>query len=68
MPLRTIPAAMSMTECCLTNTVEKQISRAVAMNRVFQPVLRNRLLSQAPKATARAPTVCREGQTLVLVS
>lgn len=48
-------ARISSTECCLTNTVETQISAAVRVKARFQPLLRKAGVFHAANITAREP-------------
>ena len=48
-------AIISSTECCLTNTVDTQISAAVRVKARFQPLLRKAGVFQAANITAREP-------------
>ncbi len=65
-PLRAMPQNTSRMECCLTKTVEREISSPRA---VIQRRWRRRdAASQAANTTAMEPTQCSEGLTLVLVS
>jgi len=57
-----------MIECCLRNTVEKDISMATMKNAAFIQSLSSFLHFHAEKHTASEPRTWIDGQTFVLVS
>ena len=59
---------MSRTECCLTNTVDAQISSASAATGTIQPRFYFGSARWTASAAPQQPMTCMLGQTLVLVS
>ena len=70
MAAQSISAAItSITECCLINTVDKQIDAVITIKKTFIKIERDRrLLSKTANKTAREPMTCMDGKMLVLVS
>ena len=62
------PAATSITECCLRNTVDRQMEAVARRKNTLHPRWASSFVSLAPYHTAMEPTTWREGHTLVLVS
>ena len=59
---------MSITECCLRNTVETDISSATTKNDALTRGCLSFSQCQEAKHTAKEPSTCIDGHTLVFVS